>query len=183
MAHSPVRDALVALANSNGGDPTGFLEGLSEIHNDWHTENIRTYGFLLFHHRVVRYFNTIVNPALQQPIAAYTEAGLAQIGTQAFTGSLAGVDSLTELRSFSFAVESWHNTAHSQIAFATQTPLMDPRQNIFFRPFWQLHLYIEGMFQTVLEQYGNQAHSGQFLDVQSIAAHLEEAHHSWVPMI
>jgi hypothetical protein len=70
-----------------------------------------------------------------------------------------------------------------QIGIATQTPMMDPRQNIFFRPFWQLHLYIDNLFRGMLQQYGNRAHPGQFLTVGAIAAHIEERHHSWVPRI
>jgi len=183
VAHSPVRDQLVALASSNSGDPMGFLEGLSDIHADWHGENVRTYGFLLFHNRVVRYFNAIVNSALAAPVAAYTPATLQQDGAQPFGGNLANVDTLAELRSLSLAIESWHNTSHSQIGFATQVPMMDPRQNIFFRPFWQLHLYIDGLFQTGLQQYAAGAHAGQFLAPEAVAAHLEAAHHSWVPRI
>ena len=71
MAHSPIRDQLIALANNTAGNPMGFLEGLSDIHDDWHGEVVRTYGFLLFHHRVVRYFNAVVNSQLQSPVAAY----------------------------------------------------------------------------------------------------------------
>ena len=54
MSHLPTRDALVALATSTTQDPSGFLDGLSEIHDDWHRQVSRDYGFLLFHNRVIR---------------------------------------------------------------------------------------------------------------------------------
>ena len=183
MAHPPMRDRLVALANSNANDPSGFLEDLSDPHADWHAEFGRTYGFLLFHHRVVRYFNAIVNAQLQQPVLAYTPGELQGMGIQPFGGNVASVDTLGELAALSASIESWHNTAHGGLASATGTPMMDPRQNIFFRPFWQLHLYIDGFFQQVLTQYGNRAHPGQFVVPGAVAGHLEASHHGWVPRI
>ncbi len=115
MAHSPMRDRLVAIASSNAGDPGGFLEDLSDLHDDWHREFVRSYGFLLFHTRVVRYFNTIVNAQLQPPVAAYTANDLQGMGIAPFGGNLANVDTLAELVSFSNAIESWHNTAHGRL--------------------------------------------------------------------
>ena len=161
----------------------GFLEGLSDIHDDWHGPNVRVYGFLLFHHRVVRYFNAIVSPQVNPPVAPFTAAEFQAMGVQPFGGNLANVDTLGEAANASSAIESWHGPAHMQIGNATQTPMMDPRQNIFFRPFWQLHLYIDNLFRGMLQQYGNRAHPGQFLMVSAIAGHIEERHHSWVPRI
>lgn len=183
MAHSQFRDRLIALANNNAANPDGFLEGLSDIHPDWHGENVRTYGFLLFHHRVVRYFNSIVNSQLQPQITAFTPSDLQGMGVQPFTTNLASIDTLAELASFSLSIESWHNTAHGLIGSATQTPMMDPSQNIFFRPFWRLHFYIDDMLRTVLQQYGNRQHPSQFVSATAVAGHLEASHHSWVPRI
>lgn len=183
MAHAPTRDLLISLANNNTQNPEGFLEGLSDIHIDWHSQNQRSYGFLLFHHRVVRYFQNIVNSQLDNPIVAFTATEFRDMGAQTFNGSTANVDTLGELASFSAALENWHNTAHMIIGNATQTPMMDPRQNIFFRPFWQLHFYIDNLFQTVLQQYGNRAHPNQFLNVSAVASHIEASHHSWVSRI
>ncbi len=183
MAHSPMRDRLVAIASSNAGDPGGFLEDLSDLHDDWHREFVRSYGFLLFHTRVVRYFNTIVNAPLQPPVAAYTANDLQGMGIAPFGGNLANVDTLAELVSFSNAIESWHNTAHGRLATATGTPMGDPRQNIFFRPFWRLHLYIDGFFEQVLRQYGNREHPGEFVIPAAVAGHIEVGHHGWVPRI
>ena len=61
--------------------------------------------------------------------------------------------------------------------------MLDPRQNILFSAFWQLHLYVEGLFQGSLHQYGDAIHPGQFLNVSAVAAHLEASHHAWVPFI
>jgi hypothetical protein len=63
VSHEPFRDRLVALAAATAQDPAGFLDGLSPIHDDWHTQAARGYGFLLFHNRVVRSFKAIVLPA------------------------------------------------------------------------------------------------------------------------
>ncbi|SFM95595.1 hypothetical protein [Nitrosomonas communis] len=183
MAHSQFRNRLIALANDTSENPTGFLEGLSDIHFDWHDELPPTYGFLLFHHRVVRYFNSIVNSRLQPQISAFTPSDLQGMGVQPFTANLGNIDTLGELANFSSSIQSWHNNAHGLIGSATQTPMMDPRQNIFFQPFWRLHLYIDGLFQTVLQQYGDRQHSSQFIDSPAVAGHLEVSHHSWVPRI
>src|SRR5829696_1615022 len=135
MAHPAMRDRLVAIASQNASDPGRFLEDLSDLHDDWHTEFVRSYGFLLFHSRLVRYFQAIVNSQLTNPITAYTNEDLEGLGVQPFLENLANVDSIEELASFSSAIESWHNTAHGRLMTATGAPMMDPRQNIFFRPF------------------------------------------------
>ena len=66
---------------------------------------------------------------------------------------------------------------------ATGTPMMDASQNIYFRAFWQLHTYIDNLFQVALMRYGENVHPGQFLNVQAVAAHIETGHHSFVPSI
>ena len=183
MSHANMRDRLIALAGNTAGDSSDFLDGLSPIHVDWHDEFQHTYGFLLFHHRVVRYFNNIVNAGLQPPITAFAANDFQGMNAQPFQGNLANIDTLGELASFSNSIESWHGGAHMQIGTATGTPMMDPAQNIYFRPFWRLHLYIDGLFRTVLQQYGNRAHPNQFVNPTAVAGHIESSHHSWVPRI
>ena len=61
--------------------------------------------------------------------------------------------------------------------------MLDARQNIFFRPFWQLHLYVESLFQTTLQQYENRQHPNQFVDVSAMSGHIEVTHHSLVSRI
>jgi hypothetical protein len=183
MAHAEMRDRLVAIASTDAGDPAGFLEDLSDVHDDWHSEFTRTYGFLLFHHRVVRYFQAIVGPQVQPRIAAYTDNDLEGMNIQPFGANLANVDTLGELAGLSFSIESWHNTAHGRLATATGTPMMDPRRNILFRPFWQLHLYIDAFFVQALDQYGDRTHPGQFVTPGAVASHIEVSHHGWVPRI
>ena len=183
MSHAPFRDRLVALAGSTAQDPGGFLEGLSSIHDDWHTEFSRGYGFLLFHNRVVRNFKAIVLPAINPTIDGFTDQEFQAMGVQPFQSNLANVDTLSELVSFSTSIESWHNGVHMAIATATGTPMMDPRQNVFFRAFWQLHFYIDDLFNTTLEQYGNGAHPNQFVIPSAVASHIEARHHGWVARI
>lgn len=184
MAHPQMRDRLVAIAGTNASDPGGFLEDLSDLHDDWHGEFIRTYGFLLFHHRVVGYFQAVVNDPLQLGIARYSDDDLEAMTIQPFDANLAAnIDTLGELASFSSAIESWHNTTHGRLATETGTPMMDPRRNIFFRPFWRLHLYIDAFFVQVLDQYGNRVHPGQFVMPTTVASHIEVSHHGWVPRI
>jgi hypothetical protein len=183
MAHAPMRDRLVAIASTNSGDPAGFLEDLSDAHDDWHSEFTRTYGFLVFHHRVVRYFQAIVNSQLEPRVAAYTASDLEGLEVEPFAAELSNVDTLGELATLSFWIESWHNGAHERLAVATGTPLLDARQNIFFRPFWQLHFYIDEFFVQALDQYGDRTHPGQFVTPTAVASHIEASHHGWVPRI
>jgi len=183
MSHAAFRDQLVALAGTTSQDPGGFLDGLSPIHLDWHMESPPNYGFLLFHNRVVRYFKTIVLPVVDPAIEPFTPQQFQDMGMQPFQDDLASVDTLGALAAFSTALESWHNTAHGAIGQATGTPMGDPRQNIFFRPFWQLHFYIDDLFGTTLQQYGDQAHPNQFVISSAIAGHIEARHHVWVPRI
>jgi len=183
MTHATFRDQLGTLAGATSGDPAGFLDGLSPIHDAWHREGSRTYGFLLFHTRVVRYFNQIVAPRVQPQIQPFTATDYQDMRVRLFEYDLHSVDALAELVDFSTAIESWHNTAHMGIGSATGTPMMDPRQNIFFRPFWRLHRYIDDLFVQALGQYGDRAHPNQFVTASAIASHLEAAHHGWVPRI
>jgi len=110
-------------------------------------------------------------------------AELLAINVREFEPDLNGIDTLGELAQLSTAIEDWHNTAHSSIGMATGVPMMDPRQNIFFRPFWRLHFFIDGIFETVLAQYGNQAHPGQSVIPSAVSSHIEGRHHGWVPRI
>ena len=183
MAHEPTRDALIALANSTSTNPTGFLEGLSDIHNEWHQPFGRTYGFLLFHFRVVRYFKEIVNPVLDDGIIPYTAADFQDMNYDEFGGGTDGVDTLGGLVDISSAIENWHDTAHRRIETATGAPMMDARQNIYFRPFWRLHTYIDDLFQIVLQQYADNTHPELFLTLPMVAAHIETTHHNQVPGI
>jgi hypothetical protein len=183
MSHEPFRDQLVSLAGSTTQDPTGYLEGLSPIHDAWHTQGARTYGFLLFHHRVVRYFNAIVAPAVAPPITAFDNSDFQNMSVQPFEFDLADSDTLADLVTFSTTIENWHNTAHMGIGMATGVPMMDPRQNIFFRPFWQLHFFIDDLFDSALDLYASRAHPGQFVTSDAAAAHIEARHHGWVARI
>lgn len=182
MAHSTFRDRLITLRNATLTTPDGFLEGLSDIHDDWHGQP-RTYGFLLFHHRVVRYFDEIVNNPLGLGIVAYSPADLEGMGVAALTANPAGVDTLGELSTYSSAFETWHNGAHGRIEVATGAPMMDARININYAPFWRLHKFIDARFQTVLQQYANRAHPGALATPFASARHIEAAHHNWVSRI
>ncbi len=182
MAHPNTRDELIAIANSNNGDPLGFLEDLSPIHTGWHAPG-RTDGFLLFHHRVVRYFKAIVNPAVNPPVVPFTDAEFEDMGSSPFVGGPENVASLSDLEAFSTDIESWHNGAHARIQVATGVPMMNAAENIFYRVFWQLHFFIDDRFKVGLQQYEAAVHPGAFLNVSAIAAHIEIRHHSWVPRI
>lgn len=182
MSHQSFRDQLNSLAGTTSEDPGGFLEGLSPIHAAWHSQP-RGYGFLLFHNRVVRHFKTIVAPAVQPEIVPYTLDDLEGMGIERFDRDLSNVDALNELAIFSQELESWHNTAHGAIGTATGTPMGSASQNVFFRPFWQFHFFIDDLFEVVLGQYGERAHPGQFVTLSAVAAHIESRHHGWVPRI
>ena len=184
MSHAAFRDRLITLAGATAQDPGGFLAGLSSIHDDWHTEASRGYGFLLFHNRVVGSFNAIVAPAVDPAIEPFTEQEFRDMGVDLFQGDPSSVSTLGDLAAFSTAIEDWHNGAHMAIGTATGTPMMDPRQNIFFRAFWQLHFFIDDVqFGMALQQYGDRAHPGQFIIPSAVAGHIEARHHGWVPNI
>lgn len=196
MAHSTVRDQLSALRSTTEGDAWGFLEGLSPIHTAWHMPGSRRYGFLLFHHRVVRYFNANVNGPLGLGIAPYSAADFAAGGQfedapWPLPGAFPGpVQRLEDLRELSSIIEEWHNVgAHAVVGAVTGTPMMQPDRNIFYRPFWRLHGFIDEEFKKALVSYGNAVHppSGGGLhtiaNASNIAQHIEESHHSFVPVI
>jgi hypothetical protein len=183
MSHETFRNQLVQLVSSTSADSAAFLEGLSPIHFDWHNQGVRTYGFLLFHHRVVRYFERVVGSQLPAPIKGFTEQELTSMQVQPYNRDLSHDDTLAELAGASTSIEDWHNGAHMGIGMATGVPMMDPRQNIFFRAFWQLHLYIDGLFTPILRQYGDRAHPGQFVTPNAVASHIEARHHGWVGQI
>ena len=182
MAHESTRDALITIANNNNGDPLGFLEALSPIHLNWH-QPAPPYGFLLFHHRVVRYFKAIVDPQVNPSIAPFTNAEFDGMGINPFGGGPENIASLNDLAAFSGNIQNWHNGAHQNIQAATGVPMMDPEENIFYRVFWQLHFFIDDRFKVGLQQYEAAVHPGAFLNVSAIAAHIEIRHHSWVPRI
>jgi hypothetical protein len=188
MAHSTVRNQLISLRNSTREDAWGFLEGLSPIHTVWHGPGARRYGFLLFHHRVLRYFRSNVEGPLSLGITPYSTAdfssgGMFESVPWPLPGALTGpVSSLEGLAEYSSVVEEWHNSAHGAIGAVTGAPMMDPTVNIFYRPFWRLHSFIDEEFKTALVAYGNAAHPPVGTPT-SIAGHIEESHHSFVPAI
>ena len=94
MTHEVFRDRLITLAGATAGDPAGFLDGLSPIHDAWHREGSRTYGFLLFHTRVVRHFNQIVAPVVQPQIESFTEAEFEGMGVRLFQYDVETVEPL-----------------------------------------------------------------------------------------
>ena len=182
MAHDNTRDLLIAIANNNNGDPMGFLESFSPIHAGWHGPG-RTYGFLLFHLRGVRYFKSIVNPQVNPQIVPFNDADFQGMNINPFGGNPQNIASLNDLVDFSAAIENWHNGAHAGIQVATGVPMMNAAENIFYRVFWRLHFFIDDQFRDGLDRYGNAVHPNQFLDTLAVAAHIETSHHSLVPDI
>ncbi len=182
MSNETTRDALITIANNNNGDALGFLEAFSPLHNGWHG-NPRTYGFLLFHHRVVRYFNAIVNSQINPQVIAFTDGDFTNMNINVFGGTPQNITSLSDLEALSSDIEGWHNGAHAGIQVATGVPMMDAAENIFYRVFWRLHLFIDERFIDGLQQYEAAIHANAFLNVSAIAAHIEVSHHSWVPRI
>ncbi len=105
------------------------------------------------------------------------------MGVLQFGGDPKTANSLEGLRAFSAEIESWHNGAHAAIQVATGVPMMNAAENIFYQAFWRLHLFIDNKFQAALQQYEASTHPDAFLNVSSIAAHIEVTHHTWVPEI
>ena len=90
--------------------------------------------------------------------------------------------SLDDLALYSQQIEGWHGEAHMVIGDATGAPMMDPRINIFYTPFWNLHFFINARFEAELRSYAAAAHPA--IDTPSdIVRHIEEQHHGQVRRI
>jgi hypothetical protein len=132
-----------------------YLQQLSPIHVRWHmqSKSTRTLGFLVFHWHVIDALKTAGVPKLWpgklKPFSLGDFTGFGwpyNVTLQAQSGDF---DSLAN---FSTAIETWHNEAHMAIGMATNTPMMDPGQNVFYLPFWRLHYFINERF---LEELGH----------------------------
>ena len=137
-----------------------FLEELGPLHERWHSvpRTARTVGFLLFHWHVVQDFKTLKLDKTMNA-RAYTEDDFGaggqfdQADWKSHMGDVQDAADLDGLVRYSEAIESWHNEAHMVIGDATGAPMMQPRINIFYRPFWGLHFFINEKFTTQLGSY------------------------------
>jgi hypothetical protein len=146
-------------------------------------EASRSYGFLLFHSRVVRSFNAIVAPTVDRAIEPSTEQEFQDMGVEAFQEDASSVPpSVTSWRFHSDRELAQHRT-HGNRRGARNADDGFPAECLF-RAFWQLHLFIdEVQFGRALRQYGDQAHPSQFVLPSAVADHIEARHHGWVPRI
>jgi hypothetical protein len=184
--HWDERDYLIQLANETAQDPEALLGGLRDIHVFWHGQRLeeRTYGFLLFHYRVVRYFNGIVNSRREEPLAPYSPTEFQRMGVPPFPEQIVGnIQTVRDLALFSRAFELWHNLCHEQMERATGAPLMDAAKNIYWAEFWRLHLYVDRIFHQALAQFANGSHPGEFRTVLEVVTYIEEEQDGWVPYI
>jgi len=117
--------------------------------------NARPLGFLLYHWHVIRAFETAGGPRFVGggSIAPYTPANFAAFGWPYNVTAETSAGDVDSLADFSFEIEMWHNDAHMAIGMATETPMMDPEENIWYLPFWRLHYFIDARFIQQLRRF------------------------------
>jgi hypothetical protein len=171
------------------GDSWLFLEELGPLHRRWHSipRTARTVGFLLFHWHVVQDFKTL---RLNRTMGAHADSlddfsrggKFEEAGWKSHMGDVADAEDLDGLLLYSEAIESWHNEAHMVIGEVTGAPMMKPRINIFYRPFWGLHLFINSKFDEQLRGYASKAKLTT-KQPSSVVQSIESKHRKYVKSI
>ncbi len=170
-------------------NPRLYLQLLSPMHAQWHARQARRVGFLMFHWHVIEHFKAAgLEPVLgvhPDRTADFSPGG--RFAEADFAASMQGIGSsrsLTDLESYSQAIESWHNEAHMTIGQVTGLDMMNPTVNVFFTEFWNLHYFINARFEEQLRSYADAAHPDLGLqDAAAIIAHIETNHHTVVRRI
>lgn len=153
-----------------------FLNGLAELHFDWHTTR-RTYGFLLFHADVIGHFKAAGGPGRFDGVTPFTLDELSSFGAPYEVTTIASQDDPESLRGFSRELETWHNHAHMSVEMALGVDMMNPRTNIYVLEFWRLHYFIQARFAAELRRFR------PGVQQPTAIARVEDAHHSFVPKI
>jgi hypothetical protein len=159
MAHTFTTIALSRLGREarRRDDPSYFLDRFGPMHRRWHSlsSNARPLGFLLYHWHVIQAFKIAGGPRFVGggSITPYTPANFAAFGWPYNVTAQASAGDVDSLANFSFEIEMWHNDAHMAIGMATDTPMMDPEENIWYLPFWRLHYFIDARFIQQLRRF------------------------------
>ncbi len=173
-------------------NPQLFLQLLSPLHAQWHAvpSRARRVGFLLFHWHVIEHFQALglENQMGVQPdtVADFSAPG-GRFRAADWAASMDGVadaTTLAELEEYSQAIEAWHNDAHMVIGQVTGLDMMDPRANVFFTEFWNLHFFINARFEEQLRSYADNAHPDLNLRTAAdVVKHIEGEHPGTIALI
>jgi hypothetical protein len=185
------------------GNPMLFLDRLANQHDIWHgPATNRILGFLLYHHFVIENFKAL-NLDNMLKVSPYSRDDFITGGTfewkqqwdippdpprpeinkQVFDAllqrwtNLSSATTVDELANFSFRIENWHNLVHYAVGRATNTPMGDPRANIYLTEFWNLHFLIQQEFERNLRSFGK---SVNLANIDEIVEYIEEQEHSRV---
>ena len=169
-------------------NPPLFLQLLSPLHALWHDPSRRRrVGFLLFHWHVIQHFTALsldgVMHVQADTVADFSTSGrFAEGDWNASMGAVGDSTSLQELVDYSAAIEGWHNEAHMVIGDVTGLDMMNPRANVFFTEFWNLHFFINERFEEQMDAYAQATHP-QLEGAAAIVAHIEEQHPSVIARV
>lgn len=168
-------------------DPQAFLRLLSPLHAQWHGTT-RSVGFLLFHWHVVGHLQALGLDELLgvtgYDVADFDNGAFADAGWTDSVGRMPASQSLNDLILYSRALEGWHNEAHMVVGEATGRgmDMMNPRVNVFFPEFWNLHTFINRRFEPELATYASANHPS-LSGAAAIVAHVESEHPATVASI
>lgn len=126
--------------------PRDFLNAMTTIHPWWHNRGFGFIGFLTFHKEVIL--------ACRRSLASVAAGDFfpAPLANMTPAYDTAQLDSINDLNFFSRQIQAWHNDVHRSPQFPPG--FMDPTRNIFMRPFWQFHHFIDQKFDQALRRAG-----------------------------
>ncbi len=179
-------DSAAQTAKSRG-NPQYFLQrlgGQNGLHVIWHFRGgRRSIGFLLFHWHLVEDFKSLrlnqsmgVRPLVKRDFKLRGKYYSADADWDAHMEGLQPSKTLQELVRYSKRIEDWHNFAHESLMMISGQPLHDASVNIFYALFWDLHFFINNLFEKELRSFARSTH----LEVSSpvkIVQKLETDHH------
>lgn len=146
----------------NVRDPWRFLYHFSPYHTRFHmqSENMRDLGFLIFHWCVIFYFKAVglesILRIMPYTINDFSPRGrfyTGDINCSAWLSETQCSQSTDDLITYSQQIERCHNSWHMAIETGTRTPMMNAALNIYYPAFWNLHFFINNLFETQLDSF------------------------------
>lgn len=175
------------------GNANIFLQGLSGqngLHVNWHFRGgRRSIGFLVFHWHLVEDFKALmlnqsmgVRPLVKRDFKPSGKYYSADADWDAHMDEVQPSKTLQDLIIYSQRIEDWHNFAHGSLMMVSGLPLHDASVNIFYALFWDLHFFINNLFEKELRSFARSSHLGVNTPVK-IVQKLETDHHDILPDI
>lgn len=139
-----------------------FLVSFSPYHARFHMQTVRDIGFLAFHWCAIYYFRALGLDRLLRTtpyeIQDFGPGGIFYTGDIFCSNWLSRVPrarSINDLLRYSLQIEQCHNGWHTSIETVTRSPLMNPTINIYYPAFWNLHFFINNLFENQLYSYNS----------------------------